>query len=420
MTDFEFDRYGEPRDVMAERAVVGGLLALDGPIPADAGLVPELFWDPQHRSVAAACLTLAAAGKPTDPVTVRAELLRAGERGKAVDPIELFTLMQEGCLPAQLSHHAKGLRELAARRDVMFQARQALQHAANPGSDPYEVAAHLSVACGALSDAGDPIRPVHTTDAEDFLAQPDAYDWLVPGLFERGDRFLITGIEGSGKSVLSRQIAVTTAAGVNPFTGEHVDAKRVLLVDLENGERHLRRALRSLWQQAIAVGRPVLRGMLTVESRPSGIDLTGPEDPAWLRAVCNAVRPELLVIGPLYRMHTKDMNAEEPARLLTHAIDTIRAEHNCAVVIETHSPHGANGTVRPLRPVGSSLFMRWPEFGYGLREKDDESGVMRLVEWRGPRDERDFPKMLARGGEQEWPWQAWHGLTAVESWGGAS
>ena len=200
MADFDFDQYGEPRDVMAERAVVGGLLALDGPIPEGADLTPDLFWLPAHRAVAGACLNLAAAGKPTDPVTVRAELLRAGERGPNVDPVALFGMMQDGCLSAQIGHHARSLRELAARRDVMMHARRALQHAASPGTDPYEVAAHLSVAAAALSDSGDPARPARTVDAEDFLAQPDAYDWLVPGLLERGDRLLITGGEGSGKA----------------------------------------------------------------------------------------------------------------------------------------------------------------------------------------------------------------------------
>ena len=171
-----------------------------------------------------------------------------------------------------------------------------------------------------------------------------------------------------------------------------------------------------MWDQAIAVGRPVYRGMLTVESRPSGIDLTRAEDANWLRRLCEASQPDVLVIGPLYRMHAKNMNDEEPARALTAVIDSIRAAHNCAVVMETHAPHAGNGIVRSLRPVGSSLFMRWPEFGYGLREKDDTDGVMRLVEWRGPRDEREFPRFLARGGPGEWPWRAWTDYTLPAGW----
>lgn len=392
-----------PRDEWRERTVVGALLAAES-LPKDVPLARELFYDPHLREVAAACLALSAQGKPCDPITVRTELMRAGLRTQVVDGAWLADVMRDGCLTAQVGHHVTSLRELAVRRDVIALATRALQEASSPSSDPFTVAADLHIQAGALSDSGDPVRPPSVVDAEDFLDGEDAYDWLLPGVLERGDRFLITGGEGSGKSVLSRQLAVTTAAGVHPFTGERMEPKRVLLVDLENGTRHLRRELRKLWDHAEMIGRGVQRGMLTVESRPSGIDLTGPEDRIWLQRLCEHVHPDLLVIGPLYRMHDADMNAEEPARALTRSIDNIRAATGCAIVMETHAPHGQNGMTRNLRPVGSSLFRRWPEFGYGLRAKDDEGLVMSLVAWRGPRDEREFPETLVRGGSQEWPW----------------
>ena len=43
-----------------------------------------------------------------------------------------------------------------------------------------------------------------------------------------------------------RQVAVSTAAGVHPFNGARNSPRRVLLVDLENGQRTLRRHLRHL------------------------------------------------------------------------------------------------------------------------------------------------------------------------------
>jgi ATPase subunit of ABC transporter with duplicated ATPase domains len=56
-------------------------------------------------------------------------------------------------------------------------------------------------------------------DLDAFLAEPDPeYDWLIPGLLERGDRVIVTGQEGKGKSTLLRQIGVQVAAGIHPFT----------------------------------------------------------------------------------------------------------------------------------------------------------------------------------------------------------
>lgn len=405
-----------PRDSWTERIVTGGLLAAER-VPADVVLTREMFDDPHLREVVEACLALTAADKPCDPVTVRAELLRSGQRGPSVDGVWLFDVMRAGCQVSQISHYTKALRELAVRRDLIAAATRALQDASNPTTDPYDAAAMLYTEALTISEQGDPAPAPHTVDAADFVEGDVSYDWLMPGLLERGDRFLITGGEGSGKSVLSRQIAVTTAAGVHPFTGERIEPKKVLLVDLENGTRHLRRALRALWDHASVIGRPIERGMLTVESRPSGVDLTTTEDRLWLRRLCEHVHPDLLVIGPLYRMHAADMNAEEPARLLTRTIDEIRAMVGCAVVLETHAPHGQSGMVRNLRPVGSSLFRRWPEFGYGLRQSDDDGHVMSLVAWRGARDERDFPDRLSRGGPQEWPWAPHRSYTMPAGWG---
>lgn len=410
------DEYEVPRDLGTERTVAGALLAAET-VPAEVRLTRELFYDPHLREVVAACLELNAHDRPCDPIATRLELMRAGLRGQVIDGAWLFDLMQAGCPVSQIGFYVRTLVELAARRDVIASATRALQAASNPASDPYDIAAMLHVDAASIASGGDPVPPPVTVDAADFVEGDLSYDWLMPGLLERGDRFLITGGEGSGKSVLSRQIAVTVAAGVHPFTGDRVDPRKVLLVDLENGTRHLRRALRLLWDHASIIGRPIGRGMLTVESRPSGIDLTGLEDRLWLRRLCEHVHPDLLVIGPLYRMHAADMNAEEPARALTRTIDEIRAGVGCAVVLETHAPHGQSGMVRNLRPVGSSLFRRWPEFGYGLRQKDDDGQVMSLVAWRGARDEREFPSELARGGPQEWPWAPHHSYRLPQGWG---
>jgi hypothetical protein len=81
-------------------------------------------------------------------------------------------------------------------------------------------------------------------DLYEFLDGPEPiYQWLMPGLLERGDRLMITGYEGWGKSTLVRQIALGCASGVHPFTGESTEPVRVLFIDCENSETQLRRGL---------------------------------------------------------------------------------------------------------------------------------------------------------------------------------
>jgi hypothetical protein len=406
-----------PHDEFAERSVLGLVMATEK-VPDDiaALLRADDVWTPSLRAVAEVCWDLTERGKPCDPVSVRTELLRRGVRGEATGGPWLIDLLNGRTTAQAAAHHARTLRDLAVRRQLIEQATRIHQQATNPASDPYDVAAAVTAQAAVLAERADPKTNAVATDVHDFLDGEDAYDWLVPGLLERGDRVLITAGEGAGKSVLVRQFAVTIAAGLHPFGGDGFDPKTVLLVDLENGKRHLRRALQGLVEQAAFVGRPLPLGGLRIESRPAGIDLTRLEDEQWLTGLCESVQPELLVIGPLYRMHATDMAKEEPARHLTRVLDSIRARHHCALVVETHAPHAGQGPgTRNLRPIGSSLFMRWPEFGYGISPNPELEATFDLKTWRGPRDERSWPTQLRWGQQDEWPWvpvKQWRGQWA--------
>jgi RecA-family ATPase len=219
---------------------------------------------------------------------------------------------------------------------------------------------------------------------------------------------MLTGSEGTGKSHFLRQIAVCLAAGINPVGFARIDLLRILLIDCENGARHTRRQLRPLRDIANAAGRPIPVGSLRILMRPSGLDLTGEDDSAWLLERVIAHKPDVLIIGPLYRLHAQNPNEEMPARQTIAALDAARIAASCAVILEAHAGHAQNGKPRDLRPTGSSLWLRWPEFGYGLAatEVDDKDRATKvdLKAWRGPRDEREWPRAFTRGKPSEWPW----------------
>ncbi|MGW0507455.1 AAA family ATPase [Micromonospora sp. NPDC003241] len=240
-------------------------------------------------------------------------------------------------------------------------------------------------------------RETVTRDAlelDDFLRddEPD-YDWLIPGIVERGDRAIFTGGEGHGKSTLLRQIAVTSSAGLHPFQPDQtIEPLRVLLVDLENPKKILRRSLGALRSK-------VDQTNLAVASKPEGLDIPGSSaDREWLVNEVLAVRPDLWVIGPLYKLAADDLKEDRVSKPIATLIDELRTEVGCAVFIEAHSPHAAPGLSRPIRPYGASLWLRWPEFGFHLA-KDGE-----LKHYRPPRDSRDWPRSLMRS--EDWPWAA--------------
>ena len=68
-------------------------------------------------------------------------------------------------------------------------------------------------------------------------------DWVIDGLMARGERLILTGEEGLGKSTLQRQIAMCSAAGIEPFNGQSIEPRTVLLIDAENPDFILKKRL---------------------------------------------------------------------------------------------------------------------------------------------------------------------------------
>lgn len=245
--------------------------------------------------------------------------------------------------------------------------------------------------------AEEPDGPPADKNIDEFLNSDDPeFDWLIPGLLERGDRLIVTGPEGGGKSTLLRQLSVQMAAGIHPFTLDEIEPINVLLLDLENSERQTRRKIRPLRTQA---GHRLEADHLRIRIISQGINLANPVHQDWLDVRLTANKPDVLVTGPLYKLADGDPTEEKVAKPVAVFLDHMRVKHGIAIVIEAHSPHAATaGGKRPERPYGWSGWLRWPEFGIHLSDK----GV--ITHWRGQRDEREWPTLLERGGQ--WMWNA--------------
>jgi replicative DNA helicase len=388
-------------DLAAERKVLGYLLT--HPNRADdiaVRLAPADFAGfldgKSHTELFATILSNP--GVPTDALAQASKLSIA----------TLATLAIDGCYEGQTDHYIDRLIEAAGRRRLQHAAVELSQAAT---SDRLDLAGALDLARRLTEEAEGPaLRALPDPDIDTFLEGDDAYDWIIPRLLERRDRWLLVADEGGGKSTLLRQIAVQAAAGISPFTCQAMDPVRVLLVDLENGERLVRRRLRALRTQCGARLDP---DRLRVCSLPAGVDITERSGANWLTERVAANRPDLLIIGPMYRLYAGvaehgDIGGEDKARKVTAAIDRVRTRFGVTVIAETHAPLGSNGATRVLRPFGSSVWLRWAEFGTALKRDADQPNRWLLTHFRMPRDERVWPVALSRGGV--WPW-------SVAEWG---
>jgi RecA-family ATPase len=231
------------------------------------------------------------------------------------------------------------------------------------------------------------------------------YDWVVENLLERRDRLIVTGMEGSGKSVLLRQMSLCIASGVHPFEPtRQVEPRRVLVIDAENTEQQWARGARQIVSALERQGKTVARDAVNVQAGLR-LDLTRQHDLNEVHRLIDTHKPDLIYLGPLYKLVPKEITTDDDAAPLLVALDGIR-ERGVVLLMEAHAGHAkGHGGERDLRPRGSSALLGWPEFGYGLRP-DYESEIAEFKAWRGDREVRDWPRFLRIGNPiaGELPW----------------
>jgi replicative DNA helicase len=385
----------------AERFVLGALMKEPAVLrEVQERVMPRDFEDLRLGSIYAGICRMGADGEPIDYLSVYDHLASWDVRG-----LELGNLAGwERDVPtaANVAYYANLVREAAMGRAVREVALRL--------GDASDVGPAMQRAISDLieirdRDAVGAARVRMLRDVLDVPEQEDVYDWVIPDVLERRDRLMLTGSEGGGKSTMLRQMALLSAAGIHPFNFTDIQPTRVLVVDAENSERQWRRATRGMADTAAMQGRRDPRDFVAIETVKS-IDITRPADLAAIHRRMDEVVPDLLLIGPLYRLVPRAIQSDDDAAPVLAALDSLR-DRDVAMLIEAHAGHaGSAQGERDLRPRGSSALLGWPEFGLGLRrEKAVHNGVVRfsLTRWRGDRDRRDWPTKFVRG--QVWPWE---------------
>ncbi len=231
----------------------------------------------------------------------------------------------------------------------------------------------------------------------------DSYDWLIPNLLERGERVIVVAAEGVGKTFLARQVALMSSAGIHPFKRDKITPIRTLFVDLENPERIIRRTARRIYDRINQFGKAGdMKAHLVV--KPDGLDLLKPNDRNKLIGWIEDTRPELLVLGPLYKsfIDPGGRTSESVTTEMAKFLDYIRHEYGCALWLEHHAPLGS-GTSRDMRPFGSAVWSRWSEFGISITPDPTDPNMLEVNHYRGMRDKREWPTLMRRGNDDEWP-----------------
>ena len=389
----------------AERAVLGACIwDKNARIAVRRIMSGADFYEPIHERLFVGMSDLDHAGRPVDPVTVWDHLAGGQDHGDLLKAAiaDVTTLTT---LPGAAEEYARIVHGWAIRRRLADVGRGLTQRAMHPGEAPEQLMARAVTMLQGIRDraAGDTTA---LTLSELMSHQDDDPTWVIPGLLESGDRLMLTGTEGAGKSALSRQLMICAAAGRHPFTDAVIPPVKVLIVDAENKATQIRRQTRPLidWLQRNGAENPLDR-VLVEAVYPRRINLLNDRDLGAIHQLMDAWQPQIVFMGPIYRMSPKALQTDDDAHPFLAALDTI-TERGAALIVEAHAGHATemNGktTTRNLRPRGSSALIGWPEFGLGLREVRNGHGVADLEPWRGGREARQWPTRVRRSAGNRW------------------
>jgi replicative DNA helicase len=383
----------------AERNLLGGLMQNPKAFREIKGVVSQDdFENSDMGKIYAGIADMIARGEDVDVVTVSHKM--PSWSIKLYNPVHLHEWARAEVYLTAIEEYARVVRIDSVRRQ-MRDINSLMNSELTKATNPIEVATDITNRLNALRE-GFSTGDLKSKKLKEILMGETNYDWLIPGLLERQDRLVITGPEGFGKTTLIRQIGILSAAGINPMTFEKIKPVRVLVIDAENTERQWRRAVAGMAAHAAVKGLVDPRETVSIVAGKR-IDITKGTHLSEIHHLCDIHNPDMVIVGPLYKLTPKAINNDDDAAPLIVALDSLR-DRGIALVMEAHAGKGTSlEGERDLRPRGSAALLGWPEMGMGIMPDKTVPGQARLVKWRGERDQRHWPDIIVRG--KNWPFE---------------
>lgn len=200
---------------------------------------------------------------------------------------------------------------------------------------------------------GDEPKILEMRNAGEWYGQPiDEPDPLLPGLFERGDKVLLSGASKSRKSFFILQLSIAQASGKPFLRWQAGPPRRVLLVQLEVKECHYHKRLKRL-MESTGTGPEEIADRLSIVNGRGKV-----KNISQLTDTVEAMKPELVIIDPLYKLMNDENDTEQVSEFL-HALDRL-AEKSGAAILYVHHHAKGNGGDRSARDraSGSGRFAR--------------------------------------------------------------
>jgi len=226
-------------------------------------------------------------------------------------------------------------------------------------------------------DAPAPAEPFPITRVAHLPAERTAPGWLVEGLWGEHAVGFIGGTPKSGKTWLALELAVAVASGRHCLGRFRVpQAGRVLLFAAEDTAADVRHRVAGLSDARRVDLERLPIGLITEPVLQ--LDRPGHQDR--LAATLDKVRPRLLILDPLVRLHRGDENSAADTSALLGFLRGLQRQMDVAIVVVHHVRKGATGGQPGQALRGSGDLHAWSDSNLFVLHRD--GGLQLHVEHR--------------------------------------
>jgi hypothetical protein len=332
-----------------------------------------------------------------NPAWVGDEAVRVGK------PSQSFTAnVLTGGFTGTVAYYATRVRDESAKRHAVAALTRGLQRLNSSDAVADEIVMEVQSELAALPQPATSNDDTWTLE-EIMGLNIELERFTLPYMLRRNERLVLTGSEGGGKSVFVYQLLTGAAFGVDTFTLEKTEPQRVLFLDVENNEMQARGNLDKIVPTLREIAPDAVPDWRSMKRRV--VDLMASKDRADVIRRVTHYKPDILYMGTAYKLTDVSDDTHRSVRAIQSVVDRIRQEIDCTVIVEHHAGHGHMNDRNNMRPEGSSYWLRWPDFGYGMQPLPTSNGqrLMRLGAWRGDRaTDRHFPVAVKQSSVLPW------------------
>lgn len=372
-----------PQNVDAERAVLGGILLDDTNLEKVNILSPADFFQNNHQRIFSAMHKMHATTQKIDLVTICDFMGREQSLGLAGGAAYISTLIDGVPHITNLAHYAAIVKEKSRLRLMITHAQEVQTAAFSPTAtaDDLEKLAQLNLSSLQSSSGtnGNGHPKLKSYFLDDFLAEKFPIpEHLVEGVIPRGGTVLIVALPHRMKSWFTTSLALAcTRAGEALGKLNVVHPVRTLLMQMEDfpGELQYRIGQLALSGQFLGCDPKALKIVPRCQFNLP--------DEQWYQELLREVKElnaDVVVLDVVRRIFRGDINSPKDTTAFLEAIDRLRDETGCAVVLVHHE--NKKGEELMTASAGSYTLPSWAnvmiKFSRKVEEKTAAGNITRV------------------------------------------